>query len=84
MHYLDLPFSCPLNERLFDVIIKRSVWKETEPEYILREFRKQGAQYMSVSRDGEGYTVSFGRSDIFPLLSPEEEEQMIFILSLEQ
>ena len=38
---------------------------------------------MNVSRDRESYTVSFGSSNIFPLLSPEEEEQMIFILSLE-
>ena len=84
MDSADLPFSCSLNERLLDVIIKRSVWKEAAPKYILREFRKQGARYMDVSRDGENYTVSFGSSNIFPLLTPEEEEQMIFVLSLEQ
>ena len=84
MHFLELPFSCSLNERLLDVIIKHSIWKNTDPKYLLDHFRNKGAQYMSVLRDGEGYTVSFGRSDIFPLLTPEEEEQMIFILSLEQ
>ena len=83
MRLPDLPFACPLNERLFDVIIKRSTWKERDFEYVLRAFREQGARYMDVSRDGENYTVSFGSSYIFPLLSPEEEEQMIFILSLE-
>ena len=84
MHFLELPFSCSINERLFDVIINRSVWKETDPKYLTNRFKDEGAQYMSVSRDGEDYTVSFGRSDIFPLLTPEEEQQMIFILSLEQ
>lgn len=84
MHLPELPFSCPLNERLLSVIIKRSVWKDSDPKIILEEFRKRGAQYMDVSGDGENYTVSFGSSYIFPLLTPEEEEQMIFILSLEQ
>ena len=83
MHYPDLPFSCPLNERLLDVIIKRSTWKEKDPKYTLDWFRKKGAQYIDVSRYGESYAVSFGSSNIFPLLTPEEEEQMIFILSLE-
>lgn len=83
MHYPDLPFSCSLNERLFDAIIKRTTWKERDSEYVLHAFRKKGARYMDVSRDGESYTVSFGGSNIFPLLTPEEEEQMIFILSLE-
>lgn len=79
----DLPFSCPLNERLMGVIIKRSVWKGDDPKDMINGFKRRGAQYMDVSRDGEDYTVSFGRSSIFPLLTPEEEEQMIFILSLE-
>ena len=83
MHYPDLPFACSLNERLFDVIIKRSVWKEDDPKDLINKFKDAGVQYMDVSRDGEDYTVSFGSSNIFPLLSPEEEEQMIFILSLE-
>ena len=79
----DLPFACSLNERLFVVIIKRSVWKEDDPKDLINKFKDAGVQYMSVSRDAEGYIVSFGSSYIFPLLSPEEEEQMIFILSLE-
>ena len=83
MHYPDLPFSCSLNERLFAVIIKRSAWEGKDPKHLLDMFIRKGAQYMDVSRDGEGYTVSFGKSHIFPLLTPEEEEQMIFILSLE-
>ena len=83
MHFPDLPFSCPLNEYLFAVIIKRSRWERKDPKSILDEFRKRGAKYMDVSRDDEDYTVSFGKSNIFPLLTPEEEEQMIFILSLE-
>ena len=83
MHYLDLPFSCSLNERLFAVIIKRSVWEREDPNYLLDKFRSNGAQYMDVSRSDEGYTVSFGKTRIFPLLTPEEEEQMVFILSLE-
>ena len=84
MHYPDLPFSCSLNERLFDVIIKRSVWKEKDSKYILRAFKQQGARYMDITRVGENYTISFGSSYIFPLLTPEEEQQMTFILSLEQ
>ena len=80
----DLPFSCPLNERLLGVIIKRSVWGNSDPKIILEEFRKRGAKYMDISGDGENYTVSFGSSYIFPLLTPEEEEQMTFMLSLEQ
>lgn len=83
MRYPDLPFSCSLNERLLNVIVKCSVWKETDSEYILRAFKEQGARYMDISRDGENYTISFGESYIFPLLTPEEEVQMIFILSLE-
>lgn len=83
MHYLDLPFSCSLNERLFAVIIKRSVWEREDPKYLIDRFRSNGAQYMDVARKDEGYTVSFGKTRIFPLLTPEEEEQMIFILSLE-
>ena len=83
MHYPSLPFSCSLNERLLAVIIKRSVWYYTAPDYLIGEFRRRGAQYMGVSRNEEGYTVSFVKSHIFPLLTPEEEEQMIFILSLE-
>ena len=83
MHLLDLPFSCSLNERLLDVIIKRSVWEGEDPKDLLDSFRKRGAQYMDVSRNEEGYTVTFVKSHIFPLLSPEEEKQMIFILSLE-
>ena len=83
MHLVDLPFACSLNERLFDVIIKRSTWKERDSEYVLHAFRKEGARYMDVSRNVEGYTVSFVKSHRFPLLTPEEEEQMIFILSLE-
>lgn len=84
MHLPDLPFSCSLNERLLGVIIKRSVWKNSDPKHTLEEFKNRGAQYMDVSGDGQNYTVSFGSSYIFPLLTPEEEEQMIFILSLEQ
>ena len=83
MHYLDLPFACSLNERLFAVIIKRSVWKGKDPKHLLDQFRSNEAQYMDISGNGEGCTVSFGRSHTFPLLTPEEEEQMIFILSLE-
>ena len=83
MHLADLPFACPLNERLLAVIIKRSVWCDTAPDYLIGEFRSNGVQYMDVSRNDEGYTVSFGKSHIFPLLTPEEEQQMIFILSLE-
>ena len=70
MHLPDLPFSCSLNERLLSVIIKRSVWKDGDPKIILEEFRKRGAKYMDVSGDGESYTVSFGSSYIFPLLTP--------------
>ena len=33
MHWVDLPFSCSLNERLLDVIIKRSTWKEIDPKH---------------------------------------------------
>ena len=83
MHSVDLPFACSLNERLLDVIIKRSEWEWAGAKYTLDWFRHKGAQYMDVSRDGERYTVSFGSSNIFPLLSPEEEEHIIFILSLE-
>ena len=83
MHLADLPFSCSLNERLIAVIIDRTVWYQYTPKYLLDEFRSKGAQYMDVSGNEEGYTMSFGRSHIFPLLTPEEEEQMIFILSLE-
>ena len=83
MHLADLPFSCSLNERLFAVIIKRSVWEREDPKYLLDKFRGNGAQYMDVSRNEEDYTVSFGKTHIFPLLTPEEEEQMVFILSLE-
>ena len=83
MHYPDLPFSCPLNERLFAVIIIRSGWKGKDPKQLLDHFKDKGAQYMDIAENGENYTVSFGSSNIFPLLSPEEEEQMIFILSLE-
>ena len=83
MHLADLPFSCSLNERLFAVIINRTVWESATPKHLLAEFRHKGAQYMDVSGNWEGYTVSFGGSHIFPLLTPEEEEQMIFILSLE-
>lgn len=84
MHLVDLPFSCSLNERLLGVIIKRSVWENSDPKFIIEEFRKRGAKYMDISGDGENYTVSFGSSYIFPLLTPKEEEHMIFILSLEQ
>ena len=83
MHYLDLPFACSLNERLFAVIIKRSIWRGLDPKQLIGEFRCRGAQYMSVSRNEKDYIVSFVKSHIFPLLTPEEEEQMIFILSLE-
>ena len=83
MHLADLPFSCPINERLFDTIIRRSAWKGQDPKYTLDWFRKGGAQYMDVSENDGGYTVSFGKAHIFPLLTAEEEEQMIFILSLE-
>ena len=83
MHYPNLPFSCSLNERLLAVIIKRSIWEDIDPKYLLEEFRRRETQYMNVSRNDERYTVSFGRSHTFPLLTPEQEEQMIFILSLE-
>ena len=83
MHYPDLPFACSLNERLLAVIIQRSVWESVTPNHLIAEFRHKGAQYMHVSRNEEGYNVSFVKSHIFPLLTPEEEEQMIFILSLE-
>lgn len=83
MGLADLPFACPLNERLLAVIIKRSVWQGEYPKHLIDKFRSNGVQYMDVSRNDEGYTVSFGKSHIFPLLTPEEEEQMIFILSLE-
>ena len=83
MHYPDLPFSCSLNERLLAVIINRTVWYPHDPKYLIDSFRNKGAQYMDVSGDGEGYTVSFIKSRAFPLLSPEEEEHIIFILSLE-
>ena len=83
MHFPNLPFSCSLNERLLAVIIKRSVWESATPKQLLDEFRRKGAQYMDVTRNEEGYTVSFVKSHVFPLLTPEEEEQMIFILSLE-
>ena len=83
MHYPDLPFSCSLNERLFAVIIIRSGWKGKDPKQLLDHFKDKGAQYMDVSRNVEDYRVSFTKSNIFPLLTPEEEEQMIFILSLE-
>ena len=83
MHLVDLPFSCSLNESLLAVIIKRSVWYYTAPDDLIGDFRRRGAQYMDVSRNGEDYTVSFGRLHSFPLLTPEEEERMIFILSLE-
>ena len=83
MRYPNLPFACSLNERLLAVIIKRSVWEGEDPKDLLDSFRKRGAQYLDVSRNGENYTVSFSKSSTFPLLTPEEEEQMIFILSLE-
>ena len=83
MHYPDLPFSCSLNESLLTVIINRTVWYDTAPDYLIGEFRRRGAQYMDVSQNEEDYVVSFGRLHNFPLLTPEEEEQMIFILSLE-
>ena len=83
MHYPDLPFACSLNESLLAVIIKRSGWKGTDPKQVLDEFRRIGAKYMDVSRDGKNYYVAFSKSHIFPLLTPEEEERMIFILSLE-
>ena len=83
MHFPNLPFSCSLNERLLAVIIKRSVWQGDTPRYLLGEFRRKGAQYISVTIGKEDYVVSFGKSPIFPLLTPEEEEQMVFILSLE-
>ena len=83
MHFPNLPFSCSLNERLLAVIINRTVWESATPKYLLVEFRRKGAQYMDVSRNEEDYVVSFGKSAIFPLLTPEQEEQMIFILSLE-
>ena len=83
MHFPNLPFSCSLNERLLAVIIKRSVWQGDTPRYLLDEFRRKGAQCISVTINKEDYVVSFGKSAIFPLLTPEQEEQMIFILSLE-
>ena len=83
MDLVDLPFACSLNERLLAIIIERSVWQGEDPKHILDDFRSKGAKYMDVSRDEEGYNVSFGESNIFPVLTPEEEEQMIFILSLE-
>lgn len=83
MHYPDLPFACSLNESLLVVIIKRSVWYYTAPDDLIGDFRRRGAQYMDVSRNVEGYIVSFVKSHRFPLLTPEQEEQMIFILSLE-
>ena len=83
MRLVDLPFSCSLNESLLAVIIRRSVWCDTAPDYLIGEFRRRGAQYIDVSENGEDYVVSFGRLNNFPLLTPEEEEQMIFILSLE-
>ena len=83
MHYPDLPFSCSLNESLLAVIINRTVWRGKDPKHLLDQFRSAGAQYMDISGNREGCTVSFGRSPIFPLLTPEEEERMIFILSLE-
>ena len=83
MHSDDLRFACPLNERLLAIIIERSVWQGGDPKSILADFRKRGAKYMDVSIDEEGYSVSFGESNIFPLLTPEEEKQMVFILSLE-
>ena len=83
MHYPDLPFACSLNERLLEAVINRSAWKEEDPKYLLDYFREKGTQYMDVMRNGERYNVSFVKSHIFPLLTPEEEEQMIFILSLE-
>lgn len=83
MHLPDLPFACSLNERLLAVIIKRSVWEGNDPKHLLDVFRSAGTQYMDISGNREGYIVSFGRSHIFPLLTPEEEEQVIFILSLE-
>ena len=83
MHYPDLRFACPLNECLLAVVINRSVWKGQDPKDLLDSFRKRGAQYMDVLRNEERYSVTFSSSNIFPLLSPEEEEQMIFILSLE-
>lgn len=83
MHLVDLPFSCSLNERLLAVIIDRTLWYQNTPKHLLDEFSSKGARYMDVSGNEEDYTVSFGRSHIFPLLTPEEEEQMIFILSLE-
>ena len=83
MHYPDLPFSCPLNESLLAVIINRTVWQGQAPKQLLDHFKDKGAQYMGVSRNVEDYIVSFTKSHRFPLLSPEEEEQMVFILSLE-
>ena len=84
MHSLDLPFTCSLNERLLAVVINRSAWKGEDPKDLLDDFKEKGAQYMDVSRYEERYIVSFTGSHIFPLLSPEEEERMLFILSLEQ
>lgn len=83
MHCLELPFACSLNERLLDVVINRSAWKGEDPKRLLDDFRSKGAQYMNVLRNEERYIVSFVGSHAFPLLTPEEEEQMIFILSLE-
>ena len=83
MHYPDLPFACPLNESLLAVIINRTVRQGIEPKHLIAEFKRKGAQYMHVLRNEEGYIVSFVKYHIFPLLTPEEEEQMIFMLSLE-
>ena len=83
MHFPNLLFSCFLNERLLAVIIKRSVWQGKDLKHLLDQYRSNGAQYMDVTRNEEGYIVSFVKSHAFPLLTPEEEEQMIFILSLE-
>ena len=83
MHLADLPFSCSLNESLLAVIINHTVWESATPKYLIEHFRGQGAQYMDVLRNEERYIVSFVKYHIFPLLTPEEEEQMIFMLSLE-
>ena len=83
MHCPNLSFACSLNERLLAVIIKRSVWYYNAPDDLIGEFRNRGARYMDVSGNEEDYTVSFVKLHAFPLLTPEEEEQMVFILSLE-
>lgn len=83
MHLDDLRFACSLNEHLLDAVIERSLWKREDPKDLLDGFKKKGAQYMNVSREGESYRVSFSERTIFPILTPEEEERMIFILSLE-